>query len=52
MSLAGRRVGVGTDGLEDVLRRRLARALECSRFSGLGVSEEASEESRSISGVS
>ena len=52
MSLAGRRVGVGTEVVEDVLRMRLARARECSRFSGLGVSEEGSEDSRSISGVS
>ena len=52
MSLAGRSVGVGTEGVEEALRMRLARAREWSRFSGLGVSGEESDESKSISGVS
>ena len=52
MSLAGRSVGVGTDRVEEVLRIRFARAREGNGFSGLGVSEEESEESMLISGVS
>ena len=52
MSFAGRSVGVGIEGVEDALRMRLARAREWRRFSGLGVSEEGSEKSTSISGVS
>ena len=53
MSFAGRSVGVGTEGVEDALRIRLARAREWRRFSGLEVSEEeGSEKSTSISGVS
>ena len=51
-SLAGRRFGVGTEAVDDALRMRFARAREWRRFSGFGVSEEVSDESKSISGVS